>query len=386
MLNDCNNNSYIILGLTGAGKSTLCRVLSEDKSIEIGTNADSHTIKANSYKCYFQNFNYTVIDTPGFNDTKGSNQDKINFQYINEFLTCSSYDIKGIVIILDFREDKFHEYHRKALKKIIGLIPLPNFWSYVTIFFSHCFCSPKQNLEEVKKNKIQTLSSKFEELIKDAEIKKGIKRINFGDIKKEFFDIDVKVDKKEDKEISNLIHILETTKNYKPLYHSLNKSIFKEKKLLEKPILDASHIYESEYVLYECTYEKKTFSDKNGKEVLSHQRLIDSKFIKKFKDPDLIRDLGLPLTKVADAYKEFNYTSAGLIIAANATVFFCPPLAIPMWLLGLGAAVPGTCGLLKGLKEGFIDFANNFINKKECLDNNYEKCYKLEEKDEYEDE
>lgn len=152
MLNDCNNNSYIILGLTGAGKSSLCRVLSEDKSIEIGTNADSHTIKANSYKCYFQNFNYTVIDTPGFNDTKGSNQDKINFQYINEFLTCPSYDIKGIVIILDFREDKFHEYHRKALKKIIGLIPLPNFWSYVTIFFSHCYCSPKQNLEEVKKN------------------------------------------------------------------------------------------------------------------------------------------------------------------------------------------------------------------------------------------
>ena len=41
MLNDCNNNSYIILGLTGAGKSSLCRVLSEDKSIEIGTNADS---------------------------------------------------------------------------------------------------------------------------------------------------------------------------------------------------------------------------------------------------------------------------------------------------------------------------------------------------------
>ena len=32
--------------------------------------------------------------------------------------------IKSDCTKLDFREDKFHEYHRKALKKIIGLILL----------------------------------------------------------------------------------------------------------------------------------------------------------------------------------------------------------------------------------------------------------------------
>lgn len=158
MSNECGNNSYIILGLTAVGKSTLCRVLSEDKTIKIGesTDADSCTVKASSYECHFQNFNYTVIDTPGFLDTKGEQQDKLNLQYLKDYLSSSVYNIKGIIIILNFQDNKFLKYHEKSLKKIIGLIPLPNFWDYVTIFFSHTYCSKKQNLEEEKKKEINS--------------------------------------------------------------------------------------------------------------------------------------------------------------------------------------------------------------------------------------
>ena len=153
MSNECNNNSYIILGLTGVGKSSLCRVLSEDKTIKIGeqTNLNSCTVETSSYKCHFQDFNYTVIDTPGFLDTRGEEQDKINLLYLRDYLSNSAYNIKGIIIILNFLDNKFHKYHEKSLKRIIGLIPLPNFWDYVTIFFSHTYCSKKRNLEEEKK-------------------------------------------------------------------------------------------------------------------------------------------------------------------------------------------------------------------------------------------
>ena len=128
-----------------------------------------------------------------------------------------------------------------------------------------------------KKEKIDELSSKFEEIIKDSEIKKGIAIFNFRVIKMEFFDIDVETDKKEDKKISNLIHIIERTKNYEPLYHSLSKNIFKEKKLVDKYIKN-DHLYEVVYELYEWIYEKKTFSNKKGKEIHSHQRLIDYQY------------------------------------------------------------------------------------------------------------
>ena len=384
MSNECGNNSYIILGLTGVGKSTLCRVLSEDKTIKIGesTDADSCTVKASSYECHFQNFNYTVIDTPGFLDTKGEQQDKLNLQYLKDYLSISVYNIKGIIIILNFQDNKFLKYHEKSLKKIIGLIPLPNFWDYVTIFFSHTYCSKKQNLEEEKKKKLIALKEKFEKLMLDAENRKGVKKINFDNIKKKFFDIDAETDKKEDEEISDLIRCIERTKNFEPLFHSVIRETFTEKKLLYQK----GNIYIMDvYKLFECKYKKIIFVNKYGKELYTHIRLIDSKFIKDIKEPLLYEDLGVPLKSEEEQFKAFVYSSLGLYAGANASIFICPPLAIPLWFLAFGLSIPPGIVCSKYLISGILNYIKNILNYKECLDNNYEKVYKLEEKDEYDD-
>ena len=200
--------------------------------------------------------------------------------------------------------------------------------------------------------------------------------------KKKFFDLDVDNDKKEDEEISDLIRCIERTKNYEPLFHSIITEIFTEKKLLlQNTYLSRGKVYK----LYECKYKKKIFKNKYGKELYTHIRLIDTKFIKDIKEPDLQDDLLNPLFNGQEQVKLFAYSSLGLFVGAHASIFICPPLGIPLWLLSGGIGLPSCVVFYKDLISGILNYSKNILNFKECLDNEYDKVYKLEEKDEYDD-
>ena len=60
-------------------------------------------------------------------------------------------------------------------------------------------------------------------------------------------------------------------------------------------------------------------------------------------------------------------------------------MAIPLWFLAAGLNIPSSIVFVKSLISGISNYSKNILNYKECLDNNYEKVYKLEEKDEYDD-
>lgn len=194
---EANNNTYIILGITGVGKSNLARVLSENNTIEIGKSLSSCTAKPNYYICNYENFNYVILDTPGFIDTSGTQKDSQNYEYIREALTDNNHKIKGILILFNFQENKFLPYHEKALKKIIGLMPIPNFWSYVTIIFTHYYFDGFEEIEELKKGKIQYYKPCLEKIMYEANFKKGIKIIDFNQINIHF--INIKWDKSKKK-------------------------------------------------------------------------------------------------------------------------------------------------------------------------------------------
>ena len=60
----------LLLGITGVGKSTLTKILSEDESVKIGDSLNSETKVVCSYKCQIDNYNYLLIDSPGYDNSK----------------------------------------------------------------------------------------------------------------------------------------------------------------------------------------------------------------------------------------------------------------------------------------------------------------------------
>ena len=144
-----SNNSYLLLGQSQVGKSTLIKISSGQESIKIGGDKQSVTTEVQSYNCSYGDFNYTLIDTPGYDDSKGN--DPKNYAHIKQVLGTGKYKIKGILLLLSFQDGVFGESHRRGLEKIVNLFPLDNFWDYITIVFTKTFCDEDDDLEELKK-------------------------------------------------------------------------------------------------------------------------------------------------------------------------------------------------------------------------------------------
>ncbi|KAF8429575.1 P-loop containing nucleoside triphosphate hydrolase protein [Tirmania nivea] len=58
-----------LMGVTGAGKSSLIRLLSGDSSVKVGHMLTSETTEIQEYRFRHRGRNYVLADTPGFDDT-----------------------------------------------------------------------------------------------------------------------------------------------------------------------------------------------------------------------------------------------------------------------------------------------------------------------------
>jgi predicted GTPase len=61
--------SIAVLGVTGAGKSSFARLVSQDSSIVIGHSLKAETRTTTSYRFEHNGTVYEIVDCPGFNDT-----------------------------------------------------------------------------------------------------------------------------------------------------------------------------------------------------------------------------------------------------------------------------------------------------------------------------
>ena len=168
-VDDCH---FLLLGKTGVGKSTLCKILSENENIIIGNTMAPQTSEVNSYKCQIDNFKFSIIDTPGYDDNP--KKDIENYNYIKELLSSKNYKIKGIFYLFSFQDTKFSDSHREGFQKIINLIPLDNFWDYFTIIFTHTYVDEYDDLEEKKNEKLKSLEEIFVPLISAYNKSKNI--------------------------------------------------------------------------------------------------------------------------------------------------------------------------------------------------------------------
>ncbi len=72
----------------------------------------------------------------------------------------------------------------KRFRKFVKLIPIDNFWDYVTIIFTRYYSSDEDELLEEKRIRLEEFKQTFDVLISAFNKAKGIKIVPFSNIKK----------------------------------------------------------------------------------------------------------------------------------------------------------------------------------------------------------
>ncbi len=290
-----SDNCFLLLGRTGVGKSTLTKILSEDESIIIGDSLNSQTQETNCYNCQIDDFKYCLIDTPGYDDSTGNDQK--NYGDIKKFMTSNNHKIKGIVLLFSFQDPRFGESHMKGLQKIVSLIPLKNFWDYITIIFTRTFNDgDEEELNEEKEKKLENFKGTFEVIISAFNKAKNIDEVPFEKINKVFVNLKVKKTKKN--QLNSITSIFKKNAKLEPLYHYVKISEkYEEAFWLKDKILKKGELIKLKIKIYQYINQKGQIIKELSKpiEKIFIKEMTQIEYESKFKKPFII-----------NLYDEFN--------------------------------------------------------------------------------
>lgn len=356
---EIDNCHFLLLGKTGVGKTTLSKILSENENIKIIDNSmEPQTNEVNSYKCQIDDFKFSIIDTPGYDDD--TQKDIKNYNDIKELLSSQNYKIKGIFYLFNFQDNRFSDSHRKGFQKIINLIPLDNFWDYFTIIFTHTYVDEDEDLEEKKNEKLKSLEQIFVPLISAYNKSKNINLVNFSEIKKVFVNLKKNKTRKTDKNLNELLTIFKNNYKLSPLFHKLEIED-KEDQLfiLDKTNKNKGKLFQCKIKIYkyynnESNDPIKTiwFPDKTTKPIFIKE-ITKNEYDGKFQRNCQI------------AEKAFGYGFVGSWVGCAACgigSIFCPPLVVGFiifWCTGAGSFFGGLGSSLAGEIKDSIEHKSN---------------------------
>ncbi|KAN0115440.1 P-loop containing nucleoside triphosphate hydrolase protein [Hyaloscypha variabilis] len=118
--------SYIlaVMGVTGAGKSSFIKLVTGDSSIKIGHSQESETKSISRHEVYIRGRNFTLVDTPGFDDDDLTDSDVLKM--LVDWLAAtyrSGQKLSGILYlhrITDTRMRGSSLRNLKMFKELIG--------------------------------------------------------------------------------------------------------------------------------------------------------------------------------------------------------------------------------------------------------------------------
>ena len=271
-----SDNSFILLGRTGVGKSTLTKILSEDKTIIINNSTNSCTQKTKAYNCEIGSFRFSLIDTPGYDDSKG--KDRENYKAIKQYITSSSVQLKGIVLMFNFQDPRFSDCHRKGLQKIVSLIPLDNFWDYVIIIFTRYFSDDPDDLEEEKNKTLKNFEKEFDIIISAFNRAKGTKIVPFSHIKTIFVNLKIKKTKKY--QLNDITSKFIENSKLEPLYQNVKIEEKWEKLIVKEKNND------NKKFLYDVKFKVYNYYNKKGDLIKQLSIAKDKKKLKEVNEKD----------------------------------------------------------------------------------------------------
>lgn len=191
-----SDNCFLFLGRTGVGKSLCAKLLTSNNDIVVSSSKNSCTDKICGYDAYIpssffffsKELKYKIIDTPGLYDSNGRDANIID--NIKTYLEDKTIKVKGIFIFLNFQHVRFDKAEKDIIKKIYNLVPLKDFWKYITIVFTHY--SPVDEYESLETKKKQTdreIRNEFKKLIDNAFYEEFITKIDTNDLRIEYINI-----------------------------------------------------------------------------------------------------------------------------------------------------------------------------------------------------
>ena len=151
-------NGFILGGKTGTGKSTLINAILGHEIAEVKKSADSVTQETTIYYYKLKNGRMiTILDTPGLMDPKALNDpniDNIHLKGIKDKIWAEKIQIKGIIFLVNFQNERFDLSEQEALINYNKIFPLQKFWKHIFVIFTHYFADPDGDTpEEMKRIK-----------------------------------------------------------------------------------------------------------------------------------------------------------------------------------------------------------------------------------------
>ena len=132
-------NRILLFGETGDGKSSFINAFFGKNVAPVSKDAKKCTKYVTPYKDQRGNETYTLIDTPGLNDIEKEeekNKKEIMKTLEEEIKGNSEKRIKCILIFRKYDESRLKGSHINALKFLMDLFPIHDFWKHVIIIRS----------------------------------------------------------------------------------------------------------------------------------------------------------------------------------------------------------------------------------------------------------
>ena len=169
MANNDDISSIIVLGETGTGKSSFCNNLCIEPKCVVGEGLNSETERVQGIRCEGIYNDIFIIDTPGLNDSNGSEQDAQNINTMNEYIRQNPR-IKGIIILLKFTDNRITGSVKDSLKAFADMFPMNEFWSHVIFILSHFYANTPEEKERRKEKLLRNYKLEIKEIMKQTKI------------------------------------------------------------------------------------------------------------------------------------------------------------------------------------------------------------------------
>ena len=256
----CKENSFILIGKTGVGKTALLNVIYGEEIGKVGHTSKSET-KDSNYYCIKEKIEnefiyFCIIDTPGLYDTNGFDADINQKKNIMKLISKENLKIKGLLFLSNFQNERFDASEQQSLLEYNALFPLKEFWKRIILVFTHYYGDPDgDSKEEILERSNKCLTDIIKRIMLKVD---GVsKPINYKDINRQYVNIYSKIKNEKQAKMNDSIRkklILSISQYLKlsPMFNQLQIFNF------EKYEIDLNDEY-----LYDCDLTIYLDSDNN---------------------------------------------------------------------------------------------------------------------------